>query len=336
MKPRISPRDLELLSQYLDQQLGPIERKRLEARLADEAALQAVFEDLQKTRLLLRSMPRLRAPRNFTLSQHQLPSRAVRRWAPAMGFVSALASLLLLLVVAGDLFGLFLPARVARLVVPAAPEVKSFQGISPTGLAEATQQASSAILPKVTSPVSQDQATNITPTETQAPLAAIAEAPQAPTGTSLPDEAEREMKNYQVQPGVVMSTPGQSLGASSQISESGTLTTTEILKAQVPSAEEALQTTEQPAPAPANIPPQPLEKLEATPSSGQEESAEVMATPEGLDQSQPGPQINTSNAGERGTSSFARWLLWILEALLALVALGAGILAWVLRRQQRR
>jgi hypothetical protein len=111
MTRRISPHDWELLSLYLDRQLRPSEQSHLEARLQQEPELQSMLEELRSTRDLLRQAPRLRAPRSFALRPEQVGARSSTRSAarpyPAMalGFVSALASLALVVVLAGDLLG---------------------------------------------------------------------------------------------------------------------------------------------------------------------------------------------------------------------------------------
>lgn len=111
MKARISPLDLELLSAYLDQQLDARARAGVEARLKAEAELRAVYEELRQTRLMLRSLPRVRAPRNFTLIPEQVSQARVREPArrqvfPVFQFASALASLLLMIVLVGDYLSL--------------------------------------------------------------------------------------------------------------------------------------------------------------------------------------------------------------------------------------
>lgn len=80
--------DLELLSGYIDNQLGPAERAKLERRLGVEPRLRAELEDLRTTASVLRSLEPLRPPRSFTLS----PATATRRrgilalaWAMQLG-----------------------------------------------------------------------------------------------------------------------------------------------------------------------------------------------------------------------------------------------------------
>jgi anti-sigma factor RsiW len=68
VSPKIpSDRDLELLSAYLDGELADREKEMLEQRLAREDALRAELDDLRETVALVSDLPRLKAPRNFTL-----------------------------------------------------------------------------------------------------------------------------------------------------------------------------------------------------------------------------------------------------------------------------
>jgi hypothetical protein len=62
-----SDRDLELLSTYLDGELTDREKEKLEQRLAREKTLRATLDDLRETVTLVRDLPRLKAPRDFTL-----------------------------------------------------------------------------------------------------------------------------------------------------------------------------------------------------------------------------------------------------------------------------
>ncbi len=69
---RISPEDLMALSAYLDGALDPPERSSLERRLATEPLLRAELNSLRDTVNLVKSLPRLKAPRNFTLTPAML------------------------------------------------------------------------------------------------------------------------------------------------------------------------------------------------------------------------------------------------------------------------
>jgi hypothetical protein len=63
----LSDRDLELLSAYVDGALSDREKALLEQRLATDLALRAELATLRETVALLRDLPPLKAPRNFTL-----------------------------------------------------------------------------------------------------------------------------------------------------------------------------------------------------------------------------------------------------------------------------
>jgi hypothetical protein len=122
MDNKISERDIETLSAYLDGQVNAPERAKLEARLRIDNEFRSVYENLRSTKALLRSAPKIRAPRNYTLS----PKMVGQRWLgksgypimkpvsvlasdrsskhqyPVLGLASALASVLFVLVILSD------------------------------------------------------------------------------------------------------------------------------------------------------------------------------------------------------------------------------------------
>jgi hypothetical protein len=106
-QPLIPPRDWEALSAYLDGELDPKQRLKLGIRLKEDADLRTALQELRRTRTVLRSQPRLRAPRNFTLTPQMAGVRAKVRPAPvgfgALRLASVLATIFFVIVVAGDL-----------------------------------------------------------------------------------------------------------------------------------------------------------------------------------------------------------------------------------------
>jgi anti-sigma factor RsiW len=109
MKNQIKSRDWEALSAYLDGQLSNREHTRLETRLRSEPELQVALEELQQTRGVLRSLPKLRVPRNFTLTPEMVGlKRDTPRMIPVLSFASVLAMILLVFVVIGDFMQLHL------------------------------------------------------------------------------------------------------------------------------------------------------------------------------------------------------------------------------------
>jgi hypothetical protein len=68
-------RDLEQLSAYLDHALRDRQIRQLESRLQREPALREQLENLRQTKLLMSQLPRMRAPRNFTLTPDMVKVR---------------------------------------------------------------------------------------------------------------------------------------------------------------------------------------------------------------------------------------------------------------------
>ena len=84
----IAESDLELLSAYIDNQLGVAERVALERRLEREAALRNELAELRATSALLRGLPSLAAPRSFAIDPARAPQRGwalPRRWTLELG-----------------------------------------------------------------------------------------------------------------------------------------------------------------------------------------------------------------------------------------------------------
>jgi hypothetical protein len=108
MTKNISLREWEALSAFLDNQLNEKDRRRLEARLKQDADLQEALSGLRQTRAVLRSQPKVRAPRNFTLTPAMVgqksQARSVPRTYPMFRMASALATLLFVFFFVGDLF----------------------------------------------------------------------------------------------------------------------------------------------------------------------------------------------------------------------------------------
>lgn len=108
MTPQISRRELENLSAYLDNELEPKEKARLEAGLEEHSELRSDLEDLRKLRKVIRSQPHLRAPRQFTLTPEMAGIRPGFRWLPNQYPVLRLASLIaaffFFVILAGDFY----------------------------------------------------------------------------------------------------------------------------------------------------------------------------------------------------------------------------------------
>jgi hypothetical protein len=228
MMDRISSRDVEDVSAYLDGHLPAQEKQRLEGRLRVEPEMRALYEQLQQTRRLLRSQPPLRAPRNFTLTPEMAGRRAKASlfdWlAPGLRLVSAVATVLLFVVLMGDY--LAAPAALApvqdqavRLEQEGVPLLQTSPVVgagTPEAIAKAFPQPAPA-LPAA-------------PTEAEAPAAAAvpqafeaAPPPPAAPVQALPAAGVNAAGQSPDQPAETMAPPqeAESLAMSSAPSEAG-------------------------------------------------------------------------------------------------------------------
>lgn len=150
MSYQVSPQDFELLSAYLDLELSPSERLRLESRLQTETDLKEALNDLRKTRLVLRSLPVMRAPRNFTLTPEMAGIKPRREnvfliWFARMRLSSALAAVLLVLVLLGDFLS-------GATLLPASPTAADLAASEPS-LMEAAPEESTLKVPEQVAPI---------------------------------------------------------------------------------------------------------------------------------------------------------------------------------------
>ena len=168
--------DAELLSAFLDGQLSPAEGARLEARLAVDASLRKVLDDLRVARGLLRRTPRLRAPRNFTVSPMNARVRAPRpRAVPALRYSGALASLLFAFTVALNTLG-----PIARQSLASAPAYGYGMGGGGGGVGGGAAES----LPAEAGPADSGAAAEPAPT-----MEALMAAPAAPAQEAPSEDA---------------------------------------------------------------------------------------------------------------------------------------------------
>lgn len=161
--PSLSDRDYELISAYLDGEVDIRQKKVIEDRLAEDAQFKSAYEQLSRTRRLMRSQPLLRAPRNYTLSPKmvlasQTSPKAFLPFPLLLRTVSALASLVFLI-----LFGLnwITASRMMSVAAPASSEVL-YQAAQPENLEEQALQSRSA--PAEEQPMAKSMATpNLAP-----------------------------------------------------------------------------------------------------------------------------------------------------------------------------
>jgi hypothetical protein len=127
------------LSAYMDGQLPANKAARLEKRLSADSALRAEYEDLLRTRRMLRGLPKRRVPRNFTLTPDMVraPHRKIFNFlVPALRFSSSAAALMLALTFALEFMGGGpLMAKMAQDAAPA-PAMEMMMEEAPAEAAE--------------------------------------------------------------------------------------------------------------------------------------------------------------------------------------------------------
>lgn len=149
----ISAQDFERLSAYLDDELPPRERARLEAQLGQDAELNGALNDLRRQSRALRDLPRVKPPRSFTLTQARAealraPRRSIfDRFFPALRLATSLSAAAFAVV----LGALTLRVPAAPMVVPAAaplaaPAAKQMAETAPPPAADSAASAPAAAL----------------------------------------------------------------------------------------------------------------------------------------------------------------------------------------------
>jgi hypothetical protein len=279
--------------------MKPKDRVRLESRLKESPELRSAFEELRRTRAVLRSQRPLRAPRNFTLTPEMAGvrlgvrpgARPINSSYPVLRLASVLATIFFIFITIGDLaVRITAPAPLTVAVSQDQPVMAPFGMGGGGGSAEVPPAPAAVEAPVMEAPAPAEEALQAAPAPTQAPLAE-GEALSS-MASAVPDEK------------AIFVTP-LSLAGTSSLSGTpslpGTPTPAEAAKLVAPQAvepEDAAQAVENVAPA---------------------EPAERQTAP-----------------AERQTSPTARlyWqpLLRIIQILLAVLAIGAGLAALYLRR----
>ncbi|MFN7036477.1 MAG: anti-sigma factor family protein [Bellilinea sp.] len=121
MKEQLNSRDLILLSAYLDGELDPREKARVEALLQSNPEAKQTYESLQRTRAVLRSAPLRKVPRNFTLTAAAVQPRRPFILIPALRFSSVLATLIAVWMFVSQL----LPGMATRPLMASEPAMES-------------------------------------------------------------------------------------------------------------------------------------------------------------------------------------------------------------------
>lgn len=131
MKTRLSYKDWERLSAYLDGQLSERDRRKVEEQLRTHPKYREAWESLRQTRHVLRQAPRRKAPRSFTLTPAMVSSprpRPMLIWQLA----PVLAIALVVLVVILEWLPFPTGGSTMRAQVPGAPQMEALGVGEPT------------------------------------------------------------------------------------------------------------------------------------------------------------------------------------------------------------
>ena len=93
MKRQLSTKDWELLSSYLDDELNPREKARVEALLSAQPEYKEALNGLRRTKMILHRAPVRKVPHNFTLTVADVQPIKAPRWLPTMQWSSAVVAL---------------------------------------------------------------------------------------------------------------------------------------------------------------------------------------------------------------------------------------------------
>lgn len=172
---KLTGKDYELLSAYLDGELATKERTRLEAQLRSQPELHEALLQMRRTRQLLRAAPRLRPRRNFTLTEKMVGLHQTRRGGlnlfSLFGYASAMATLALVVTVVFSL----LPGG-AGLPIASAPAAVELQEMA------VTQQVEQAPAPEAPASLAQEAPPDASAKSAAAPEATLTGLPE-PTPT---------------------------------------------------------------------------------------------------------------------------------------------------------
>ena len=362
MNNQLTARDYELISAYLDNQLSSKEREQFEARLKTEPALQKELQEINKTRMILRTLPKLKAPRNYYIKAATKRVSPRLRLAPVFGIISAVASVILILLIFGSTFF----SNAGPIAMAPAPQEPS-ETIAVQSLPE--RSVAKEITPTIEPPAVMMQAPSI-PAPSSTTTGEIAGETAAPTPTTIyiyaypptsTPEGEISMETEQTEAagnlnevtggGGLPPTPAEGTnqptlpeegsqilqGILSSITPTPTITAT-------PTSTITLMPTLTETPTPTVTP---TATASPTPTASETPEASLNLAPgSGIESTTQAPQAypvagvsstTSSDQNQAGTSqpgpnfSFLHYLLLTIEISLATIAVIAGIIAVIMR-----
>lgn len=141
-------RVLEQLSAYADGELAPVESRQIEEQLDSKPAYQEALQAFRQTKDLLGKMPEVRAPRSYVLTEEMAGIRSSWGWFPSRQLATALAGLLLVVVVGVDVLtsgargaGMMAESELRAQAPAAADQIEATAELQMMEEAEADQEA---------------------------------------------------------------------------------------------------------------------------------------------------------------------------------------------------
>jgi len=105
MSRSLSFKDYQLLSAYMDGRTSTREKARVEAMLAADADFQTTYNEFSRLKRMMKAVPSVKAPRNFTLSATVAPQKPQRfLLAPALNYAALVTAILFVFLFAGSRF----------------------------------------------------------------------------------------------------------------------------------------------------------------------------------------------------------------------------------------
>jgi len=129
---RRSTHDIKILSAFLDNALNTSQQEKLQTRLAQEPELRQKLENLRRTKTMLANLPRVKSPRNFTLTPDMVTARQPQGspFFTTLKLATSFAAILLV-----TLFGIELlmgSGLMATRLASEAPAIESMRSVEDT------------------------------------------------------------------------------------------------------------------------------------------------------------------------------------------------------------
>ena len=326
----------ESLSEYIDGELTARERARVETHLEECQDCTENLTTLRHTVALVKELPLVRAPRSFAVRPAVVrakPSLAPPSWGYGLlKGATALAALLLVLLIGGDLALQFVGVTSLASWAPAAPapEVAFAPSLEPSAMPAPAEeppmlgQTKDSEGPQLPEPENAQEIAPATPAPTEAAEDfAVEEETTSPT---IREEGAEPAGTPTAAPTAAAppAAEGEMIGAGG----AETPSVAPVAPAPTPTSGEEVQPTSEPAP-PSATPPGEAEQRAAVPESA--ETPQMLAMTDGQERDEEGTAPREPVA-ETLPWSPLRLAEWIAFGLLVVLVPATAVAAWLRRR----